>query len=259
VLFDLYGTLFSSAAGDIGVGGDYQRGGLDALALEYGEDCTGEELKAYFRAAVQRIHRERYPQTPYPEVRVEEIWAAFLGEPGRSPPAEAEELALRYELAVNPLCPMPQAREVLGSLGKAGLVLGLVSNAQFFSPLLFDAFFDAPPADMGFDPGLLVYSYQLGEAKPAPSLFLKARDRLAQLGLPPEACLYVGNDMLNDVYAAAAAGFKTLLFAGDRRSLRLREGHPLVRDLRPTGLIRRLDDIPCICGVPHPSVKNAEK
>jgi putative hydrolase of the HAD superfamily len=32
----------------------------------------------------------------------------------------------------------------------------------------------------------------------------------------------VGNDIFNDILPAAAEGFQTALFAGDRRSLRLR-------------------------------------
>jgi putative hydrolase of the HAD superfamily len=252
VLFDVYGTLFSSAAGEIGVGGAAPPESLDALAREYAENFTGEGLTAYFRTEVLRIHREMHARTPYPEVQTGAIWAAFLrqyGRPGLR--ADPEELALRYELAMNPIRPMSQAGEVLGSLKKAGLVLGLISNAQFFTPLLFDAFFNAPPQDLGFDSGLLIYSYQIGEAKPSPALFIKALRRLSQLGISPQACLYVGNDMLNDVYAAASAELNTLLFAGERRSLRLREDNPAIRNIRPTGVIRRLADILPICGLPR--------
>ena len=253
VIFDIYGTLFISAAGDIGAGGGYMRGNLDSLASRFGEAYTGEELKAYFRSGVLKIHEERLARTPYPEVRVEEIWAGFLKQAaagctvgGTMSPGE---LALRYELGVNPVYPMPGAGETIRALKDAGLVLGLISNAQFFTPLLFDALLGASPADLGFDRGLLIYSYEAGEAKPSPALFAKAGVHLAALGIAPEAVLYVGNDMLNDVYAASSSGFKTLLFAGDGRSLRLREDSGLVRDIRPTGIIRRLADIPALCGV----------
>jgi putative hydrolase of the HAD superfamily len=281
VIFDIYGTLFSSAAGDIGVHTGYVKGkaqgSLDALALELPGGFTGEELKEYFRQSVMKIHLEKYANTPYPEVKVEEIWAAFLaGTPAelrrsegvleaslRNPPPEhptdneetdptaiAMELALRYELAVNPVYPMEGARETLGILRDKGFRLGLISNAQFFTPLLFDAFFGASPEQSGFDPELLTYSYELGEAKPSPGLFAPALRRLANLGQNAETCLYVGNDMLNDIFAADSSGFKTLLFAGDSRSLRLREGNKLIarHATRPDGVIRRLDDIPDILG-----------
>jgi putative hydrolase of the HAD superfamily len=260
VIFDIYGTLFSSAAGDIGVHTSYAQGkaqdNLDALALTLPGGLTREELKDYFRQSVMKIHLEKYANTPYPEVRVEEIWAAFLAEhpieggEETDPYPAAAELALRYELAVNPVYPMEGARETLETLRNRGFRLGLISNAQFFTPLLFDAFFGASPEQLGFDPELLIYSYELGEAKPSPSLFAPALRRLTGLGQGAETCLDVGNDMLNDIFAASESGFKTLLFAGDRRSLRLREGSKLIAQhaARPTGVIRRLADIPDILG-----------
>jgi putative hydrolase of the HAD superfamily len=247
VIFDIYGTLFVSAAGDIGTGCGYMQGSLDELALQCGQNYTGEELKAYFRSAVLKTHEELFPKTAYPEVRVEEIWAAFLKE-AEFPAISPEELAIRYELMVNPVYPMPGALETIRALKAARITLGLISNAQFFTPLLFDAFFGASPADLGFDPGLLIYSYEAREAKPSPVLFSRARSRLSSLGIPPESTLYVGNDLLNDTYAAAASDFKTLLFAGDGRSLRLRKDNRIAGNTRPTAVIHSLTDISAICG-----------
>ncbi|QQO10791.1 HAD family hydrolase [Breznakiella homolactica] len=240
VLFDVYGTLFSSSAGDIGVSSGYVRGSLDDLALRYTEDCTGEELKAYFRNAVLQAHERLFSETPYPEVRVDELWKAF---PRKADTIGYRELALRYELAVNPVYPMAGARDCLRDLSAAGITLGIISNAQFYTPLLFEAFFGSLPEAMGFDPDLLVYSYREGEAKPAPSLFNKALDVLRSRGQDPGSVLYIGNDMLNDIYGAASAGFKTVLFAGDPRSLRLREGNRLIRNTMPDGVVRRLEDL----------------
>ncbi|MDR0377895.1 MAG: HAD family hydrolase [Spirochaetaceae bacterium] len=256
LIFDVYGTLFSSAAGDIGAGGAYIPGNLDSLALQFGKTYTGEELKEYFRSEVLKIHTGLFAKTPYPEVRVEEIWDGFLRKaPAGHPPGgfvmSAEELALRYELMVNPVSPMPGALETIRILKEAGVVLGIISNAQFFTPLLFDALLGASPAGLGFDQDILIYSYETGEAKPSPVLFAKAGARLSTLGISPEAVLYVGNDMLNDIYAASSVGFKTLLFAGDGRSLRLREGNRLVRNVRPDAVIRSLAVIPALCGFPQ--------
>jgi putative hydrolase of the HAD superfamily len=246
VIFDIYGTLFISAAGDIGsqslaaaVPAPFPQS-LETLAGEYG--CSGAELRDYFRGAVLERHEARRGETAYPELRVEELWGQFLlSRRGQS--KGARELALRYELAVNPAYPMPAAAETLALLRGRGLTLGLISNAQFFTPLLFEAFFGAPPEALGFDRELLTYSFELGEAKPSPRLFAPAKKRLAALGLKPEHALYVGNDMLNDIAAAALAGFKTALFAGDRRSLRLREGDPRVRGVAPDRVVRGLEDV----------------
>jgi putative hydrolase of the HAD superfamily len=246
VLFDIYGTLFTSAAGDIGFGGGYSRGDLDAFAQAYVPGCTGEELKEYFREEVLRVHARLYSQTPYPEVKVEEIWASLLRGPlARYAPGsmDKEEFALRYELAVNPVSPKPGIPELFESLKNRGLVLGIISNAQFFTPLLFDAFFGKSPEALGFDPRLLFYSFEAGEAKPSPVLFTKAADQLNSQGISPTSVLFVGNDMLNDIHGAAAVGFKTALFAGDPCSLRLREGNSLTEKLRPEGVIRFLSGI----------------
>jgi putative hydrolase of the HAD superfamily len=247
-LFDVYGTLFSSAAGDIGAAiGSSPSGAspfparLESLAGDYG--CSAADLRDYFQGAVLAQHAARRGETACPEVRVEEIWAQFpLRRSGQH--NDPRELALRYELAVNPVWPLPGAAETLALLRDRGIIMGIVSNAQFFTPLLFEAFFGASPESLGFDRGLLTWSFELGEAKPAPALFAPARRRLEALGLQPENALYVGNDMLNDIFAAAQAGFTTALFAGDRRSLRLREGDPRTRGIMPDRVVRRLEDVP---------------
>jgi putative hydrolase of the HAD superfamily len=249
-IFDVYGTLFISAAGEIGAAA--KGPGITAvperlatLAGEYG--CSAAELRDYFRAAVLERHEARRGETAYPELRVEELWERFLVRRGE-PRIGARRLALRYELAANPAWPMPAAAETLALLRSRGLILGLISNAQFFTPLLFEAFFGAPPEGLGFDRELLTYSFELGEAKPSPTLFAPAKRRLEALGLQPENALYIGNDMLNDIAAASRAGFKTALFAGDRRSLRLREGDPRVRGIVPDRVVRGLSDLGGLLG-----------
>jgi putative hydrolase of the HAD superfamily len=250
VLFDVYGTLFCSAAGDIGTGESGSGKGrgealLEELAGEYAPGLRGAELREYFQNGVRDFHREQAGKVEFPELRVEELWARFLRDRGAGSglARKSRELALRYELAVNPVWPMPGAAEALRGLAKNPGVLGIVSNAQFYTPLLFEAFFGGPPAALGFDPALLIYSFKAGEAKPAAGLFRRAADRLAELGAMPEHCLYVGNDMLKDVYGAAQAGFMTALFAGDGRSLRIREGDERVRGLRPSRIIRNLAEL----------------
>lgn len=259
IIFDVYGTLFVSAAGDISLAGDSGTAGnictgddsvgnsLDNLAAEYG--VSAEELRGYFRGELLRRHEKLRGKAAYPELRVEEIWADFparRAEPRRNSVTtryDSRELALRYELVVNPVYPMPGAEETLRILRDRGIRLGLISNAQFFTPLLFEAFFGGSPEALGFDRELLIYSFEIGEAKPSPALFNPAVRRLETLGLKPENALYVGNDMLNDIFAAARAGFKTALFAGDRRSLRLREGDGRTQGIRPDWVIRELKSL----------------
>ena len=125
------------------------------------------------------------------------------------------------------------------------MLLGIISNAQFYTPFLFDLFLGVNPARLGFDPDLIFFSYQYGYAKPSRFLYDMAAERLYQHGIYADAVLYVGNDMLNDILPAKSVGFKTALFAGDARSLRLRNDDQICShisaDLVITDLIQLLD------------------
>ena len=237
VLFDLYGTLFISGAGEIAAMA------ADIVPAEIQNNALAE-METYFRQEVKRRHETaRAAGIDWPEVKAEEIWAAYKGnlpDARIASPYSGRELALRYELEINPVYPMPYAKEVLHSLVSGGRKLGIISNAQFYTPLLFNAFFNASPRELGFDPELCIYSFEEGEAKPSPRLFTKARELLIRQNIQPEETLYIGNDMRNDIIPAAAAGFATALFAGDRRSLRLRESDPACAGKKPSMVIKDL-------------------
>ena len=69
-----------------------------------------------------------------------------------------------------------------------------ISNAQFYTPLLFEAFWGVTDRRLGFARDLRLYSYRQGRAKPSPALFELARARLRRRGIERE---------LADVNAAA--------------------------------------------------------
>ena len=254
LLFDVYGTLFCSAAGDISHGakeaaaGSASGAALESLAAEFA--MGGEDMRSFFHGKVTELYHARSAETRWPEVQVDHIWADFLrkqktGLPasGKNLDAAARELALRYELAVNPVYPMPGAAETIAALRKAGVVMGIISNAQFFTPLLFEAFFGGLPEDLGFDPELMIWSFKTGQAKPSPGLFDAAAKKLEAMGIAAGDCAFVGNDMLSDMYGAMQAGFLGILFAGDSRSLRLREDDQRLQGLRPDRIIRGLNEL----------------
>ena len=196
VLFDIYGTLLISEAGE-------------------------SHPDPRIRTAIEAAHAAS--GLPFPEVDIREIHAAL--HPALAP-AEIEELALRHELACNPTAEMPGAAGTLRALHRRGFTLGLISNAQFYTLPVLEENLHAPLEALGIDPGLVVFSYQLLRAKPDPSLFKAARALLAGRGIAPAAVLYLGNDVRNDIDPARAAGFRTALFAGDACSLRLRGRSP---------------------------------
>jgi putative hydrolase of the HAD superfamily len=117
---------------------------------------------------------------------------------------------------------MPGLKKLLATCSQKKLATGIISNAQFFTPLLFEWFLNARMENLGFDSELNFLSYRLGRAKPSAALFNMAASAIEAKGIDAAATLFVGNDMLNDIYPAHQIGFQTALFAGDERSLRLR-------------------------------------
>lgn len=246
--FDVYGTLLVSGVGDIGNSAPADRGAaLRRCLARFPADPPpdADDLERAFLGAIRRRQRESEERGALrPEVDIREVWADLVAEvfPSSWPAAaEIEELAIRFEGSVNPVAPMPGLTETLGRLADRFAPFSIVSNAQFFTPWLFPAATGRDLASLGFDPRACVWSFEEREAKPSPRLFEVLLERLGRFR--PEEVAYVGNDRLNDVAAARRAGLRAVLFAGDRRSLRLREDHPECRDAEPDLVITSLDQL----------------
>jgi putative hydrolase of the HAD superfamily len=250
VLFDIYGTLLVSGTGDISLA-SLQRDTLDmnSILSECGFSPLFESCTELIPELINRFIKERHEElqllgVDYPEVEIRDIWRKVLRElwekgslkedPGNK---SVDLLALRHELSVNPVWPMPGFPEIVRSLKDAGFRIGIVSNAQFYTPLIIEALTGKKLEEMGFEAELCAWSYREQRAKPSPEIFTGPLMKLSETGIEASEVLYIGNDMRNDVACASAAGCRTVLFAGDRRSLRLREGENTVEpDMIITGL-----------------------
>lgn len=252
VIFDIYGTLFISGSGDISLAEkqDRETAMRSVLEAEGVTVPTSAELSLgeLFHALITESHQvSREAGADFPEVEIREIWQALLESIGAQDVGSdvIKRIAVRFETLVNPIWPMPHLQFVLARLEAAPVELGIVSNAQFYTPLLFEHFLEKSVADLGFHEDLCVWSFEERLGKPSPSLFTKLCRELATRDLSPAEAIYVGNDMRNDIVTANAAGMRTALFAGDQRSLRLREyaAEELPCDLILTDL-RQL--LPCL-------------
>lgn len=260
VLFDVYGTMFTSASGDVGTAQESSNADKFAEALRRGgflvrDPAIGETVRREYFAEIDRRHAaDRSRGIDFPEIDVADLWRMLLSklleEQAISPQANAhnEGAALRvaawYEVLSNPVAPMPGIKETIAALRSTGRLLGIVSNAQFYTPLLFPALLGATHIELGFRQDLCVWSYQAGRAKPSTALFTPLLERLERAhGVAPASVVYVGNDMLNDVWTANKSGCKTALFAGDTRSLRLRQNDPRCAELRADVVILELPDL----------------
>ena len=179
-----------------------------------------------------------------PEISIEHVWAKLF--PGR-PEAELREAIVEYEAATHPVWPMPGCRRLLFTLARLGVVLGIISNAQFYTPVFLRALLGVGLEDLGFAPDLCLYSCDYGVAKPDAALFRLARERLRRAGLREEQAIMVGNDRLNDIEPASRSGFMTVLAALDRRSYgSAPDGHTSVQ---PDAVIRHLRGLEPLLGV----------
>ena len=259
VVFDIYGTLLISGSGDVGSTGaasSQEHAAREALrAMGIDDPPPGKAVAAGLHEAIALDHGHRQADgEEFPEVDIVHIWHTVvdqLRENELLPPGQVdgERLAVEYELRANPVDVMPGAAQLLDQLQAAEMVLGVVSNAQFFTPIFWAAAFGRTITEMGFASDVQYYSYEHRRAKPGTYLYQLAADALAARGIAPPQVLYVGNDIRNDIWPARQVGFRTALFAGDRRSLRLRTDDPKMATIQPNIVISHLSQLAEVVGL----------
>ncbi|MBK1828800.1 HAD family hydrolase [Haloferula rosea] len=197
VLFDVYQTLLEATPiprGD-------RREAMAEVARKF-DLPTQIPLDQAFEEAIRKAHHESL--FPHPEVDVREIWQSIS--PELSDPAG---FAAAIEDAVNPTRSVQGAPELIISLHRQGLKLGIVSNAQAYTlPLLERHLGEAASY---FKPELSVFSYQHLRAKPDPELFRIAIEPLLLRGIPASEILMVGDSRTNDIEPAKGLGLQAHL------------------------------------------------
>ena len=229
VLVDVYGTLLATGLGEV------------AATEEATPDTTApvsatprytfpEGFTTGLHAVIAEDHKKaRAAGLPWPEVDAISVFMRVLGLDAIG----AAKACVAWECLANPCAAMPGAADFLACCRKAALPLGIVSNAQFYTPLFIKAAFGLDTASLGLEESLSFWSYRTGRAKPDRFMYDQAAQALAARGIAAENALYVGNDALNDCAAAGEAGFMTALFAGDARSFRPREALLRVTEYPP--------------------------
>lgn len=182
VLFDLDGTLIDSAPDLAGTGNDMRKArGLSPLAYEVFRPMVGAGARGMLGIALQ--------VTPEDE--------GFL--------ALREEFLSRYEARMSLETRVFEAmRPVLAKLQAGGVPWGIVTNKaeRFTLPLVRTLLLHEHAA-------AVVGGDTTPHSKPHPAPLLEAARRM---GVAPEACVYVGDD-LRDVQAGRAAGMATVAAA----------------------------------------------
>lgn len=268
IFWDVYGTLMASRAGDLQAlvqRGDELLEGFEHVinGLELGnalrrydpDHSPPKTLRDLYLREIEASQRQRRGEgVRNPEVRIEEVWMEILKRLGEHHRAHdslesARRAALRFEQVANPKKLYPTVCETLQALKAKGLTQGIVSNAQFYTRIELEELLRqaSGEAKLGmddvFEPELVILSCDLGVSKPGLAGFEKLRELIEARRLHASQCLYVGNDMLNDVWCAKQCGFDAALFAGDPESVRWRKDDPRCADLKPDAVIQSHKEI----------------
>ncbi len=256
VFFDVYGTMLISGTGDIGISGEKNNEFPISRILKHFQFTLishEENIDEMFSILINRLIKEEHTilkkqGVSFPEVDIVDIWYNVLTKlidenyiSGTLEKSKIQEAALSYECMVNPVWPMTGIEDLLHHLYNKNYKLGIISNAQFYTEEILKELLNFKLGLDGFDHDLIFYSYRENQAKPSKDFFLKAVTKIKKMyNIESEEILYIGNDMLNDIYTAQQCGCRTALFAGDRRSLRLRSSDERCVGLEPDLIITEL-------------------
>jgi putative hydrolase of the HAD superfamily len=263
VVFDVYGTILISASGDIDeseISTENLKISLDSAGIAINDHVNEPqallvEILESFKKAVKNFHQSlRTEDMPYPEIDILEIWESIIEENSKnnklilSGPLCIKCFTFVFEVLSNHIYPMPGLKGVINRLHEKKLPLGIISNAQFYTPVILNYFMHNEVAETEqitpFDPDLTIFSYQHQRSKPDTYLFELLKEKcLQKYGIFADEILFIGNDMFRDVYPACLSGFKTALFAGDAKSLRLRQDRPELKTITPDYIITDLNQL----------------
>jgi FMN phosphatase YigB (HAD superfamily) len=159
----------------------------------------------------------------------------------------AEKVAWFFQSCLQGVEASPHAVKALTSVAQAGLAQGLLADAQPHSLLqalrVFGAQDKLPPLNSLLDPACLVLSHQIGVRKPSASLFHACVQRFAARDIQPEEILYVSNQLQGDLAIAKQFGMRTVLYAGDKTTLKATGPEIRHPELRPKRLLTDLEQI----------------
>lgn len=258
IAYDFYGTLFISGVGDIGIDDGHANAELLLKTLENSgikilDSSAGTKgFKIYNEVVEKQIQSLKKEGKEYPEPDIRTVWNDVLDEMQNkelitysNKDSLAEVVSVEFEARMNPVWPMEDTIDTLTYFKEKGLTQGIISNSQFYTPIVLEALTGHSLHELGFEKDLLHWSFEENLKKPGLQFYKDFIDKLDAFDdtLSPSNVLYVGNDMLKDVYPAHHLGMKTALFAGDKRSLKWRKDDDRCRDILPELVITTLSQL----------------
>ena len=191
-IFDLYGTLVDIKTDES------KRAPWLALCEKLGTPkIFYKRLKREYTSLCKARQRGEYH-----EIELRDVFSDILTRRHKSAD-EADNLALCFrEASTEKLRLFDGVAQMLSELKEAGHGIYLVSNAQ-------GCFTHREIEICGLTPFFdgIILSSDVGVKKPSPDIFHIAFERFA---LSPDECIYVGNDMHDDILGATRVGIKSV-------------------------------------------------
>ncbi|KMQ50441.1 hypothetical protein CHISP_2688 [Chitinispirillum alkaliphilum] len=249
VIFDVYGTLINYWRPGFETAESREQTLLESfreiaerfemsdylMKINPGESVE-KTLADFYRGLIIMSHDKAEKKgSLFPEIKVEEVWnviVLMLKRHGYDPqphcPGEVGDfsryLAFTYNFLSLGRELYPGVYETMEKLRGNQIVLGILSNAQFYTPIDLTLMLRDQSAGKAddynevFDVDLTFFSYEFAVAKPNQKLFRVLYDALYEMHIHPSQTVFVGNDLILDIEPAQAAGMKTAMFVGDEKS-----------------------------------------
>ncbi|PKO13535.1 MAG: hypothetical protein CVU39_18605 [Chloroflexi bacterium HGW-Chloroflexi-10] len=230
ILFDMGGTLRGSRKStesekQNAIVGIMKIAGVEASPVEFASLLN---QRAY--------NYKKWAEETFIELTEEELWTKWMLPDCLEPLVHqhAIELNQLYRDSINRRTVFPETKEVVINLFRRGYRLGLVSNTT--SSVEVPAALKELNISGCFE--TVILSAVIGKRKPDPSILLEAIQRM---GVSAEKCVYIGDRVERDVYAAKKAGFAMTIIIADPANP---EGQ-LVKDpsLAPDYFVNNLTDL----------------
>lgn len=247
-IFDIYGTVInywdesfrSEEEKQLFIKDVFKRtaeyfGFVDILEKIDPSKLPEETLYDFYHGLIAMKHEEgRKSGKTFPEIRVDELWNVILSilinngynlddylRGTRKDTAMC--IAYFYNFFALKRGFFPDVISTLKELKANNIKLGIISNAQFYTPIDLTLFLrdqDDKLVDYLelFEPDFTFFSYEYGVAKPSGIFYDRLFDALYEHSVLPEQTVFIGNDLLLDIKSAQDVGLKAALFTGKKES-----------------------------------------
>jgi FMN phosphatase YigB (HAD superfamily) len=214
-------------------------------------------METVVRQVADRLAMTRY-NAPHCELRFDAVWAGVLGRLFQKEYSYdtgfygelgdyCQKITYYYLRVSQGAACVPQAAATLRELHARGVVQGVHADGQCNLPAqlwrsLVAQESVAALTDL-FDPGLLLWSFEIGSRKTGSSSFPALLRALARRGYAPHNVLYVGADVERDIAPANRIGLRTALALLDKGSTTVTPEQLKDKRTRPDCLLTEIGQV----------------